>query len=101
MEKLTVPGNPRLMELIRQAAERGSLGQAFLLSGPGDKSAAARYLAAALECTGESPPCCACRDLRQAPSARKRGQPSTPPGDPFVEITSRRKRRRKISSPVF
>ena len=65
MEKLTVPGNPRLMELIRQAAERGSLGQAFLLSGPGDKTAAARYLAAALECTGESPPCGACRGCRK------------------------------------
>ena len=65
MDRLTIPGNGALAALIREAARRGALGQAFLLSGPGDRLAAARFLAAALECGGEAPPCGLCRDCRK------------------------------------
>ena len=37
---------------LRAAASRGALSHALILSGAGDRNAAAHYAAAALECTG-------------------------------------------------
>jgi len=56
----TIPEDPRLSRRIRDAARRGALGHAVILSGPGDKTRAARFLAAAMECTGEDAPCGQC-----------------------------------------
>ena len=67
MDKLTIAGEPRLEAVIRQAA--GHLpGQAFILSGPGDRLAAGLFLAAAIQCKSGNPPCgqCnACRKVRE------------------------------------
>ncbi len=41
---------------IREAATRGTLSHALLLTGSGDRMSAARFAAAALECTGEGEP---------------------------------------------
>ena len=38
---------------IREAATRGTLSHALLFTGSGDRAAAARFAAAALECVGE------------------------------------------------
>lgn len=59
-----------IYEHIRRAAERGALSHAMLFTGPGDRLAAARFAAAALECTsetGEKPcgACPACRKVRE------------------------------------
>ena len=54
-EKLTIPGEPRLSHRIREAAGRDALGHAAVLSGQGDLTAAARFLAAALQCRGGRP----------------------------------------------
>ena len=45
---------------LRAAASRGALSHALILSGAGDRNAAAHYAAAALECTGTDKPCLAC-----------------------------------------
>ena len=46
---------------IREAATRGTLSHALLLTGSGDRMSAACFAAAALECTGEeSRPCGVC-----------------------------------------
>ena len=55
-EKLTIPGEPRLSHRIREAAGRDALGHAVVLSGQGDLTAAARFLAAALQCRGADKP---------------------------------------------
>lgn len=65
-EKLTIPGEPRLSRRVREAANRDALGHAAVLSGRGDLSAAARFLAAALQCRGGDKPCGACPDCRKA-----------------------------------
>lgn len=65
-EKLTIPGEPRLSHRIREAAGRDALGHAAVLSGQGDLTAAARFLAAALQCRGADKPCGACPDCRKA-----------------------------------
>lgn len=59
-EFLTVPEDSRLSERIRQAAQRGALGHAIILSGPGDLVRAARFAAAAMQCQGSEPPCGVC-----------------------------------------
>ena len=64
MDKLTIPGDPRLEETIRREAGRLP-GQAFIFSGPGDRAAAALFLAAALQCRGEDRPCGACGPCRK------------------------------------
>ena len=67
MDKLTIPGEPRLEETIRQAVRRLP-GQAFILSGPGDRLAAGLFLAAAIQCREADAPCgrCnACRKVRE------------------------------------
>lgn len=62
---LTIPGEPRLTQRIRAAAARDALGHAVVLSGPGDLEAAARYLAAAMQCRGDDRPCGACPACRK------------------------------------
>lgn len=49
MEEL-IPENSTLARRIRAAASKGTLSHAAILSGSGDRMAAARYFAAALEC---------------------------------------------------
>lgn len=59
-------GEPRLARQIREAAARGSLSHAVIISGRGDLAAAARFIAAAMECegTGERP-CGECGPCRK------------------------------------
>ena len=59
------PGEPAAIR-IREAATRGTLSHALLLTGSGDRMSAARFAAAALECTGEgSRPCGVCPACRK------------------------------------
>ena len=67
MKMWTIEGNEGLAEEIRAAAGRDALGSAYILSGGGSRGEAGRYLAAAMECRGERPPCgvcAACRKVR-------------------------------------
>lgn len=50
---------------LRAAASRGVLSHALILSGAGDRNAAAHYAAAALECTGTDKPCLTCAHCRK------------------------------------
>jgi DNA polymerase III delta prime subunit len=51
---------------IREAATRGTLAHALLFTGSGDRMAAARYAAQAMECTGEgAKPCGVCPACRK------------------------------------
>lgn len=50
---------------LRTAAKRGALSHALIFSGSGDRVSAARYAAAAMECTAESKPCLACPACRK------------------------------------
>jgi len=59
-QQLVIPEDQRLSARIRQAAARNTLGHAVILSGQGDLPRAARFLAAAMECTGEDAPCGLC-----------------------------------------
>jgi len=63
-----LPENEAVAARIREAAGRGSLFHALLLSGAGDLASAAQFAAAALECTanGEKPcgVCPSCRKVR-------------------------------------
>ena len=65
MDKLAIEGNKALEQEIRAAARRNTLGSAFLLSGPGDRTGAARFLAAALECREADAPCGHCGACRK------------------------------------
>ena len=59
-------GEPRLARQIREAAARGSLSHAIILSGRGDLAAAARFVAAAMECEGSGErPCGECAPCRK------------------------------------
>lgn len=66
-----VPAAPRedpVLSRLRAAAARGALSHALLFTGPGDRLAAARFAAAAFQCTGTDRPCgvCpACRKVRE------------------------------------
>ena len=64
-EPLAIPGEPRLSQRIREAANRDALGRAAVLSGQGDLAAAARFTAAALLCRGGDKPCGVCPDCRK------------------------------------
>lgn len=64
-ERLSIPGQPRLTERVRQTAARDAFGQALILSGTGDLAASARFFAAAMECTGEDRPCGMCGPCRK------------------------------------
>lgn len=66
MSVLGLPETETLAKRIRDAADRGALSHALLLSGAGDLAAAARYAAAALECTAEQGrPCGVCDACRK------------------------------------
>lgn len=57
-----------VLSRLRSAAGRGALSHALLFTGPGDRLGAARFAAAAYQCTGSNRPCgaCpACRKVRQ------------------------------------
>ena len=63
---LQLAGEPRLAQQIREAAARGSLSHAVILSGRGDLAAAARFAAAAMECEGAGErPCGVCGPCRK------------------------------------
>ena len=65
MELLTTHMEERLAARVRLLAERHQLSHAIILTGHRDLPAAARYLAAAMECTGDHPPCGACSPCRK------------------------------------
>lgn len=50
---------------LRAAAANGALSHALIFSGSGDRAAAARYTAAAMECTGVQRPCLVCPACRK------------------------------------
>lgn len=54
-----------VLSRLRSAAGRGALSHALLLTGPGDRLSAARFAAAAYQCTGASRPCGACPACRK------------------------------------
>lgn len=64
-EHLTIPGEQKLAGRIREAAGRGALGHAAILSGSGGLAEAARFMAAAFQCRGEDKPCGICPDCRK------------------------------------
>lgn len=55
-----IPGGGPAMARIRQAAARGALSHALLLTGDGDLLSLARYAAAAMQCREARPPCGTC-----------------------------------------
>lgn len=57
---MTIPGNEQLAERIRALAAKNALSHAMILSGAGEQSAAARYIAAAMQCESAAPPCGKC-----------------------------------------
>lgn len=64
--ELTVFAQTNTAQRLREAAARGTLSHALIFSGPGERTAAARYAAAAMECTaGGERPCLACPDCRK------------------------------------
>ena len=63
---LTVFAQTNTAQRLREAAARGTLSHALIFSGPGERTAAARYAAAAMECTaGGERPCLSCPDCRK------------------------------------
>lgn len=66
---LTAFAQSNTAQRLRDAAARGALSHALIFSGPGERTAAARYAAAAMECVsdGEKPclACPACRKVMQ------------------------------------
>ena len=63
---LTVFAQTNTAQRLREATARGTLSHALIFSGPGERTAAARYAAAAMECTaGGERPCLACPDCRK------------------------------------
>ena len=63
---LTVFAQTNTAQRLREATARGTLSHALIFSGPGERTAAARYAAAAMECTaGRERPCLACPDCRK------------------------------------
>ena len=61
-----LPENDPVTARVREAATRGTLSHALLFTGSGDRAAAARYAAAAMECTGEGArPCGVCPACRK------------------------------------
>lgn len=64
-ERLMIPGEPQLSQRVREAAGRNALGHAVVLSGQGDLEAAARFMAAAMQCQGADKPCGKCPVCRK------------------------------------
>ena len=66
MSDLTAFAQSHTAARIRAAASRGALSHALIFSGAGDRAAAARYAAAAFECTAQGErPCLACPHCRK------------------------------------
>ena len=66
MEQFGLPRGERIVQRIREAAERESLSHALLLSGSGDRLAVAKFAAAAMECEADaSRPCGVCDGCRK------------------------------------
>ena len=65
MEGLELRTESALAGRIGQLAARHQLSHAIILTGHRDLAAAGRYLAAAMECTGEHPPCGRCGPCRK------------------------------------
>ena len=66
MSLMGLPENDPVAARIREAATRGTLSHALLFTGSGHRLAAARFAAAALECTAEgSRPCGVCPACRK------------------------------------
>lgn len=69
MSDLTVFAQTSAAARIRTAARRGTLSHAIILSGAGDRTAAARYAAAAFECVADGErPCLRCPHCRKVMS---------------------------------
>ena len=66
MAQSILPENSTLARQIRTAAGHGALSHAVILSGEGDRAAAARYLAAAYVCRESERPCLRCAACRKA-----------------------------------
>ena len=61
-----LPENSTLARRLRRAAQGGALPHAIIFSGSGDRMAAARFAAAAMECQAETGrPCLQCRQCRK------------------------------------
>ena len=60
-----LPENSTLERAVRRAAEQGRLSHAIVLSGAGDLTDAARFIAAAHVCEGTDRPCLRCRHCRK------------------------------------
>ena len=61
-----LPENSTLARRLRRAAQGGALPHAIIFSGSGDRMAAARFAAAAMECQAEAGrPCLQCRQCRK------------------------------------
>ncbi len=60
-----LPENSTLERTVRRAAEQGRLSHAIVLSGDGDLTDAARFIAAAHVCEGTDRPCLRCRHCRK------------------------------------
>ena len=65
MNDLTAFAKTDAAARLRAAAKRGALSHALIFSGGDDRLSAARYAAAALECTGAEKPCLACAHCRK------------------------------------
>ena len=65
MDELTRFAKTNTAARLRAAAGRGALSHALIFSGAGDRLTAARYAAAALECTGADKPCLVCAHCRK------------------------------------
>lgn len=59
-QKMTIPGDELLASRISEAARKGALSHAVILSGPGDLAAAAQFAAAAMQCAEPHRPCGEC-----------------------------------------
>lgn len=56
---------PQFTAHVQTAAQRGVLSHAIILTGQGDLTAGAKYIAMAMECEGAEPPCGACLPCRK------------------------------------
>lgn len=65
METLNAFAKTNTAARIRSAAANGALSHALIFSGSGDRLAAAKYAACAMECTGAQKPCLACAHCRK------------------------------------
>ena len=63
--ELTVFAKTDTAARLRAAAKRGALSHALIFSGSGDRAAAARYAAAAMECPAADRPCLSCPTCRK------------------------------------